>query len=535
MGGDPGGPRAGVCLTPTGRSDDLVPFALMQTGAAGARPAPSAPATWRTVAGPAMVVLGLGMWLALATPPFKWPDEQVHAGFVWVLIDGELPDIDTPIPVERDPDLRRKVEREEPGSHRRDIYTGNNPPTVYLAAVPPTWVSSALGAPSPALLALRTVSVIGTAAAVVCACGLARELASGDDAVGYIGATSTVSTVGVLAVTSGGGLDGPALAATTAVAWALARVLGDPSTRSNLLLGSAVAVAAGIRPMSAVFAGVAVVLALTAVVAGRRWRRLPAAVLAIGGPAVVACGWFYLLNTYRYGDPTGSEALFEKLGRSPGFARMVARGWPVENMHNLVANTSPSGTRMAEIVPLVAIGVGVVVAVAMVLSIARRRVAHLAHRRSLPVPAPPGVWAAMLVLGAVPFALTHMHVSGGGAAHPRYLLPAVPIAAAAAGLVAASVSRRLSVVLSTLAVLAAVVALGRSIVERRTGFLGNRLDPLVAGPAIPATIVVAATGLIASAVTAGRLWQEAPRSPVEHQASCRREVPAGFAGGAWSR
>lgn len=124
--------------------------------------------------------------------------------------------------------------------------------------------------------------------------------------------------------------------------------------------------------MSAVFAGVAVVVALVGV-ACREWRRLPVAALASIGPGVVAWGWFYVLNIVRYGDPTGSDALFEKLGRNAALIRVLQSGWPARNVHFLVMNSSPRSPTMRDIVPTVALVLGAMGVLALILSVVRRR------------------------------------------------------------------------------------------------------------------------------------------------------------------
>jgi hypothetical protein len=55
-------------------------------------------------------------------------------------------------------------------------------------------------------------------------------------------------------------------------------------------------------------------------------------------------------------------------------------------------------------------------------------------------------WVCSAMLALVPIVLTAQHAAGGGAAHARYLLPTLPIVAAATALVATRINRWLGVV-----------------------------------------------------------------------------------------
>jgi hypothetical protein len=114
---------------------------------------------------------------------------------------------------------------------------------------------------------------------------------------------------------------------------------------------------------------------------------------------------------------TGSRVTTEVYGRSPWWDY---RG----SQHFLIA----------------AVAVGVVIA-AIVL--ARPSRAPCPHRDGAHLSLSAWIYSAVLAL--VPIVLTAQHAAGGGAAHARYLLPILPIVAAATALVATQINRWLAV------------------------------------------------------------------------------------------
>lgn len=118
---------------------------------------------------------------------------------------------------------------------------------------------------------------------------------------------------------------------------------------------------------------------------------------------------------------------------------------------------------------------------------------HLGGHRELSVPA----WVAVAVLGVVPMLLTAQHMSGGGAGHPRYLMPVLPIVAAAAALVLTRIHRWLGVVAVLVSVLVQVsrVRAAGQIHLSDTPLFGPVLNtPLLGQPARVSSLALAGMG-----------------------------------------
>ena len=172
-------------------------------------------------------------------------------------------------------------------------------------------------------------------------------------------------------------------------------------------------------------------------------------VIRLAGPTVLLTGWFYALNWHRYGDVTGSDALFDKFGLRPGrslFDLLTSADVSVEPFAYLVTEVygrSPwweyHGLRHYLIA---AVAVGVVIA-AIVLSPPGRRARPARGRDGAGLSL--AAWVCCAVLALVPIVLTAQHAAGGGAAHARYLLPTLPIVAAATALVVTRINRWLAV------------------------------------------------------------------------------------------
>jgi hypothetical protein len=203
--------------------------------------------------------------------------------------------------------------------------------------------------------------------------------------------------------------------------------------------------------MSLATAGLAGVLVLAAT-----WRRLGAdrvaVVVRLAAPAALATGWFYLSNIRRYGDPTGSGALFDRfsmqprmgllpaLGRSRTFADPIAfllREIDSVEPHFLYSGyfyrAGPSGVLIA-----LAVLAALTAAVGTGVAGGARR---LADRRWATARA---AWPVAAALAAVPVVLLAQHWAGGGAAHPRYLVATLPVLAVAVAFVAAQIRRWLA-------------------------------------------------------------------------------------------
>jgi hypothetical protein len=397
----------------------------------------------------AVLLLAGGSWYqATTTPPYRFIDEQAHAGYVLELQAGRLPAIDTPIDAEAGgPALQERLAREP--ERRRDVWVANNPPLGYVVAAGPAALTRALGLPGGPLLGLRLVNVAATAAAVALTHRLARDLAGGDRTIGVVAAAIVAATPHLGFVAALGFNDGLALLATTGVTVALARLAGaggpiDPTTAARHL-GLWCAAAAATRPMALAFAAAAGAIGL-AIAWWQRSAPIGRVAAWLGGPTLVLVAWWYVLNLVRYGDPTGSSALFDKFGRQPAgslWGSLTLRGaW--ESAYRTIFTR-----RLEVLLPddpepwyHIALAVGLVgVALAAVL-VVRSAVANRGGRSSGGHALPGVAWLACAALAIVPVLLTAQHRAGGGAPHPRYLFPMLPVVAAAVALAAVRLATR---------------------------------------------------------------------------------------------
>jgi hypothetical protein len=390
------------------------------------------------VVGAIAVLVGAGWYQALVTPPYRFIDEQAHVGYVLAIQRGQLPEIDTPIDGARGGEaLRERLATEPP--RRRDVWVANNPPLTYLVAAAPAAATRALGLPGGPLLGLRLVNLAAAAMAVGLSYLLARDLSGGDQAVGLVAAGLVAAVPHLGFVASLAFNDGMALLATTGVLWALTRVAGAggvPGRRAVVELGLWCALAAATRPMALVVAVVAGALGF-AVAMARRRASLGWTATWLVLPTLVGTGWFYALNVSRYGDPTGSEALFDKFGRTPtgSLGEILTTGGIWDTVARTVttrrlAQPLPTDARWWYQAALVSIALALGGAVVVL----GREVWARRSGRGDAVALPLTAWACVAVVAMVPVLLTAQHRSGGGASHPRYVLALVPVVAAAVAL-----------------------------------------------------------------------------------------------------
>lgn len=318
-------------------------------------------------------------------------------------------------------------------------------------------------------------------------------------------------------MTSLANVDGFALLATTGTTWALARHARTGQLTHATALGLWCATAAAVRPMSAAYAVAAAGLAL-AVHVRRRGLRTAGPVLArVAVPSVVLTGWFYALNVHRYGDPTGSAGIFEEHGAAegPGFLHQLFSGaslvQPLDHLLTDVYGRDPWWDDTGPDKWAVALGsVALVVAAVVLAARSGRRSPSEVSRTD-----PPGgsrlcltSWAAVTVLAAVPVALVVQHTAAGGAGHPRYLLPMLPILAAATALVTTSIHRiagAAAVVVMAGFLLLRVRAAGHLRVGPGPKLFGPELNqPLLGQPYRMASLGVITAGL--ALLLVGVLW-----------------------------
>lgn len=408
------------------------------------RAAPTGVAYRVGVAAVALIALGCGWYQAWVVPPYLNADEQAHVGYVLTLLDGELPAIDQPIPVERGgPLLAQRVARTR--SRHGEVWVANNPPLGYVPFLVPALVARASGSASSPLLGLRLTSVAFFAAAVALTARLGRRLSGGDAGCGLLAAALVAILPHTGTIAGAGYLDTVALFAVVGMLDAMAAVaVSGPTRRSVACAGAWCAVSVGIRPMSGALAGAAAAFVLAVVVfrsRGDRWSGRPgdprrpgalwsAAVLS--APALVVNGWFYLRNRHRYGDLTGSSYLNAKFGLPDGRSAtgvLHEHVWaePVRTLLNRRAPQIVPGpplwlwhaTRGAVVIGLVSAG-AIVVADQL-----------MGHRSNAAPRTSALAWVGVSAVAALSLALAAAHWVSGGMIHPRYLFPALVVVAVA--------------------------------------------------------------------------------------------------------
>jgi hypothetical protein len=108
-------------------------------------------------------------------------------------------------------------------------------------------------------------------------------------------------------------------------------------------------------------------------------------------------------------------------------------------------------------------------------------------------------WVCSAILALVPIVLTAQHAAGGGAAHARYLLPILPIVAAATALVATRISRWLAVVVVGAFAIAHVTRIraAGNVHDVALALTPSQLrDPLVGQPFLALTVALAIAGAV---------------------------------------
>lgn len=398
------------------------------------------------------VALGLGLSQAFLAAPGHGKDELAHTGYLVALADGRLPTLDTPIEVpEGADDLgtafdRMVAENVAAGRDDRDlVWVANHPPGAYLPALPGAWVARVTGQGEAALISLRLTNVLGMGLAVGLTALLAREI-TGSGVAGAVAAGVMAAVPHLGATTALGMTDGLTLAAVVGVVWAVTRAVGRDFDRGATAVVAGFAVACGATRISALATALAVVGLGLAVVSVRRGRIVWAAAGAIAGAVAAACGWFYLRNAVLYGDPAGSSMLLERYDRSPNGSlldvmldghlwTLVARTLAASRFANVVAGVpvvrgldGPASMAALVAVALAAAVVGRSLWRGDPTPLARRRVAQGAHRGRAPRPVG---WALLATAVFANWVAAAQHVAGGGLAHPRYLMVAIPAAACA--------------------------------------------------------------------------------------------------------
>lgn len=382
--------------------------------------------------GAVLAISGFGLFNALFIPPFRWPDEQAHAGYAITLTRGELPTIETIIPrPEGSEALSRRLDLDS--RPRGTVWVANHPPGGYLLALPMVAAADRMGHGDLTNLALRLANIAAGAMTALLTFALGRELV--DERVGLIAAAVFVSFSCTSFLLALGMTDGISLVATAAAVLAAVRLLGRRADLKSWIAMSAALLACGLTRLTAL--GVGLLLAsVTLVVVARRERRVPwREALLVGLPVTVLSGWFWVGNAVRYGDVAGSKYLLQRFDRTPNGSLLdiLRRGdiWE-ETARRLLTTLTAEATqnrfgRFGD-VPFRLAEAFVVVCVVSVLVLIVR------DQRSAAPPPPlgerklePWPWAALLLTVIVSWVMMAKHVSGGGNAIARYVIIALPL------------------------------------------------------------------------------------------------------------
>lgn len=482
------------------------------------------------VGGAAVLAFVLAALWAVTLPPFAGIDEAAHVGYAIIVSEGELPTLATPIPAGDVPQLAEWLARQATFyPHRLVVWTANHPPLAYVLLAPSAaWAADGHLA---GIIAARLTMAGALAAAVVTTGWLAREVAPSRPAAAIVAATGLLA-VPPLVQHSGYVLtDGVLMAVGTATLAASVRVLrrgrspGLTAAVALLATAAALARAAGVVIAGMAMAAVAVAGWREAHETGRtaRLRRALTAAAPVGAALAAGAGWFYVRNWVRLGDPAGMEALVELTGRTPREGVWDAlldpgawAGWALDQL-GVVAGDDPSAPALVGLAVVVA---GLVVAVAAAI----RRAGGLAGVAGA-LRADGGLAWTVALLTAVVMAVGVGMMSWwlqGGNPHLRYLYPAVPVGAVAAGVVASTWRARWLG-----AVLATVVA-GTTIVR-----VADQAVPGRAPDAVGVLVVMAvlAVGVIGAA--GSRLAAHPPPGPRGEPSSLTEATPAGSARRRW--
>ena len=430
---------------------------MLQRPGAEARPAalhrPRGRARVLLLLAPALVCFGLSAYLSLRQPLFVGGDERAHLLYVASVIDGRLPEFDNDFgAADRLPVVRRSLEGTAKGTDIDGVWVAYHPPLPYVLAAPPVWLASELGPDTWPALTMRLVNAAATATGVVFVGLFAAELSPGRRRVGFAAACLTAVVANLVAVGSGGLNDGAGFAVAAASWFVAARLLRCGPTARALTAACVAASGAmltriSLGPIAAMLAGAACVSVwrhrpdrgVTWVAA----RRAVGAGLLVGGTALVTSGWFYWRNHQLYGRLTAPEA-------PPELARVRPSPGPVEELLTGTAFHRRIWSALYGTVsgPLAYVHAERLVTALAVLLVLAAAVAALRRHRSgravartdgrdgaeAPVVLTDGIGAfgwvlvggccAAIIVGTADF------VSAGGAPHPRYLFPVLPVASA---------------------------------------------------------------------------------------------------------
>jgi hypothetical protein len=279
---------------------------------------------------------------------------------------------------------------------------------------------------------------------------------------------------------------------------------------------------------------VAAAVLLREAVAHRRARTLLRDALLAFGPAAALTAWWYVRTWVRFGDPTGSDLLADRLHRVQPPGGILARLVDVSMWQHMVGKLTASSydyylvaARPGDVeirVPAAAWAAALLAVVAAVGLLLPR---GLGGRRVPPVRGWPLLVAAVLGIG---FGVAG-HTSQGGAAHARYLLPAWPVLALLTVIGLDRVRRGLSTIAVGGATAASITVLVLSVrwIDRIAGATElRRFGPAALGW-VGAAVAVA--GIVTAVAAAPREGRTVHRR-AHRRAFTTRSAPAGVGPGA---
>lgn len=259
-------------------------------------------------------LLVLGGLHTLGTPAFAPPDETAHVGYAFALLDGEIPHItdfpdDLPVPGMRD---------------QLSLWTANHPPLPYLLMAIPLGIGEAVGTPLAGFWLARMLNVVGLAVGVLLVARVAATVLPHRPRAVLGTAMIAALTPYMVQISGTAYTDGLALPFALGIVAVSVSVLVNGPTRARLLalavlgaLGVLTRAPTAMLVLLSGFAWAGAVLAQDPGPLARRLRDGIGGAALIGLAAFVAAGWFYLGNIAIYGDPTGSQALFDLHLREP--------------------------------------------------------------------------------------------------------------------------------------------------------------------------------------------------------------------------
>jgi hypothetical protein len=365
------------------------------------------------------------------TPTALPTDGPAHTAYAEELGSGRLPDLGTIRPERRD-----EVAARGDAGPQDYVYVANHPPLFAAVQGGIARVLTAVGVEGSTLAVGRALNALCTLATVVVLALLGREVST-RWRVGVLAAAMFAALPALWSLATFGYSDGGGILTATLAVWAAVACWNRRTTRSVVWLGAAVAAAGATRATALIVAVTvaAIVLPRVAWADGARgtWARLARLSAIAFGPAVALTAWWYVRTWVRFGDPTGSGILTERLHRATPDGGMLGRLVDVSMWHEMATKLlgssydyfySPASQEFETRLPsaatwiIGAFAVGAVVG--LLLPDHLRRAGGAVSRRGWPL--------LVGAVGAVVFGIVG-HTAEGGAPHPRYLLVAMPVLA----------------------------------------------------------------------------------------------------------